>query len=92
MITTSTPRLYVAPDGADVPSIWRERPGHALGDEQVLCRTGANAIAFDALVDLLGQREELQRIADDLCEYNGGHGDYLSAGKRIRSVLDGGAQ
>lgn len=36
------------------------------------------------LVERLGNVEAL---ADDLCDFHGGHGDYLSAGKSLRAAL-----
>jgi hypothetical protein len=48
-----------------------------------------SAMRTAAEVDLLSaQVEAAKKVAEDLMAHNPGHGDYLSAGRRIMEALD----
>lgn len=84
---TTPPTLYVEDVPFDGLTLWMARPHHSLGDQALMVRTGANAVAFDAIVDLLAEREQIERLTAELLDHHIGHGDYRSVGKRLRDIL-----
>lgn len=84
-----TANLYVAPDGGGSPTIWRHNPDG--NDVALLTRRGALVDeAFDRFAALITLRDQVAQLAAELTDFHVGHGDYLSAGKSLTAVLEGG--